>query len=63
MRIIQVTVEFDVYKVGECIEVEDQVACDAIAQGYAVPSVEALPGKSFNAAPENRAFDAAPEVK
>lgn len=63
MRIIRVTVDFDVHKAGDLVEVEDQVACDAIAQGYAVPSVDALEDKAIEEAPENRAFDAAPEVK
>lgn len=42
MRTIQVVVAFDVHKTGDHLEVEDQVACDAIAQGYAVPSVYAV---------------------
>lgn len=29
------------FKAGEVLEVEDQIACGAIAQGFAVPSVDA----------------------
>lgn len=66
MRIIKVTVDFDVHKVGDHIEVEDQVACDAIAQGYAVPGLLYLEDpeeKAIDASPENRALDAVLEVK
>ncbi len=58
MRTIQVVVGFDVHKAGEHIEVDDQVACDAIAQGYAVPSVYTI-----LSATENRAIDGAPEAQ
>lgn len=61
MRTIQVVVPFDVHQAGDVIEVEDQVACDTIAQGYAVPSVEQA--KAITAAPENKAMASAPEVK
>jgi hypothetical protein len=62
MRTIHVCVDFDVHKAGDHIAVEDQVACDAIAQGLAVPSVDEIE-KAFDPVEENRALDAAPEVK
>ncbi len=34
--------DFDGYKKGSHVAVDDQVACDAIANGYAVPSVEPI---------------------
>jgi hypothetical protein len=63
MKHIQVVVAFDVYKEGDCVEVEPQVACDAIAQGYAVPYTHELPREEFDPVEENRAIDGAPEVK
>jgi hypothetical protein len=36
---------------------------DAIAQGYAVPSIEEIEMQSAAAAPENMALNAAPEAK
>jgi hypothetical protein len=62
MRTIHVVVDFDAHKAGDHIEVDDQVACDAIAQGFAVPSVEVLE-KALDPVAENRALDGAPEVK
>jgi hypothetical protein len=32
--------DFDAYKKGDHAAVDDQIACDAIANGFAVPSVE-----------------------
>jgi hypothetical protein len=63
MRTIHVVVPFDVHQAGDLVEVDEQVACDAIAQGYAVPSVEAVAPQIFNPVEENRAINAAPEVK
>jgi hypothetical protein len=63
MRQIKIIVPFDVYTSGQTAEVEDQVACDAIAQGYAVPSIEEIEMQSAAAAPENMALNAAPEAK
>lgn len=63
MRTIKVVVDFDVYKAGDHIEVEDQVALDACVQGYAVGSVDALEGKAIESAPENKAIESAPENK
>lgn len=54
------------HKAGDHVEVDDQTACDAIAAGFAVPSVDAIEPaepKAFEPATENRATDAAPEVK
>ena len=52
------------FKAGDNVLVDDQTACDAIAAGFAVPSVEFIEDtKAIDAAPENRALDAAPEVK
>lgn len=70
MRTILVCSDFDTYKAGDHVEVEDQTALDAIVQGYAVPSVKEVPfddadapEKAVYAAPENRTFEATPEVK
>lgn len=62
MRTIHVCVDFDVHKAGDHVEVDDQVAVDAIAQGFAVPSVDPIE-KAFDPVEENRALDGAPEVK
>ncbi len=35
--------DFGPHKAGEHVMAEDQVACDAIASGAAVPSVQAVP--------------------
>lgn len=35
--------DFDAFKAGDHVLAPDQVACDAIACGAAVPSVEAIP--------------------
>ena len=35
--------DFDAFKAGDRVLAPDQVACDAIACGAAVPSVEAIP--------------------
>lgn len=62
MRTIQIVVPFGGFDAGDHVEVDDQVACDAIAQGTAVPSVEAPTTKAMTA-PENKAFESAPENK
>lgn len=62
MRIIRLVVDFSPFKAGDHVEVDDQYACDAIAQGFAVPSVDAIQ-KAFDPVEENRALDGAPEVK
>jgi hypothetical protein len=61
MRTIYVVDDFDTHKAGDQVEVDDQVACDAIAQGKAVPSIWTY--KAIDPAVENRAIDGAPEVK
>lgn len=45
MKNVQFVQDFDAYKKGEHVAVDDQVACDAIANGYAVPSVEPVQQK------------------
>ena len=45
MKNVQFVQDFDAYKKGEHFAVDDQVACDAIANGYAVPSVEPVQQK------------------
>jgi hypothetical protein len=42
MKNIEFLQDFDAYKAGEHVLAPDQVACDAIACGAAVPSVQAL---------------------
>ena len=38
--------DFGPHKAGEQLLAEDQIACDAIAAGAAVPSVQAIPAAS-----------------
>jgi hypothetical protein len=42
MKNIEFLQDFDAYKAGEHVLAPDQVACDAIACGAAVPSVQAI---------------------
>ena len=42
MKNIQFVQDFDAYKAGDHVLADDQVACDAIACGAAVPSVQAI---------------------
>lgn len=66
MRTITVCQDFDGHQAGDHIEVDDQTACDAIAAGHAVPSVNPIAAadtKALTGAPKNRALDSAPEVK
>lgn len=42
MRNVLFVSDFESFKAGEHTQVEDQIAVDAIANGYAVPSVDAL---------------------
>jgi hypothetical protein len=62
MRLIKIITSFGEYTAGAVELVEDQAACDAIAQGLAVPSIEPV-AKAVEAAPENKAIESAPEVK
>ena len=62
MRTILLVSDCEPYKAGDHVEVEDQFACDAIAQGFAVPSINPV-AKAFDPVAENRAIDGAPEVK
>jgi len=43
MRNLLFVQDFQTYKAGDHVEVDDQTAVDAIAAGFAVPSVDALP--------------------
>lgn len=55
MRTVRFIQDLDDFKAGEVLEVEDQIACGAIAQGYAVPSVDAAKPRitaTAEAAPE-----------
>lgn len=60
MRQIEVVVPFAGYEAGAHVDVNDQIATDAIAAGLAVPSIASR--KSVDAAPENKAFDGASET-
>jgi hypothetical protein len=42
MKNIQFVQDFDAYQAGQHVLAPDQVACDAIASGAAVPSVQAI---------------------
>jgi hypothetical protein len=42
MKNIEFLQDFDAYKAGDHVLAPDQVACDAIACGAAVPSVQAI---------------------
>jgi hypothetical protein len=63
MRIVKFTQDTGTFKAGEIAEVEDQIACGAIAQGIAVPSIDHVEVKAFDPVEEVCAFDAAPETK
>ncbi len=63
MRTVYIVVDFDVHKAGDLVELDLQTATDAIAQGFAVPSVDVIEAKAFNPVEENLALDAAPETK
>ena len=39
MRLVQFVQDVDAYKAGDVAEVDDQLACNAIAMGAAVPSI------------------------
>lgn len=41
MRTVLFVQSIDGFNAGEILEVEDQIACGAIAMGHAVPSIEA----------------------
>jgi hypothetical protein len=45
MKNVQFVQNFDAYKKGEYVAVDDQIACDAIANGYTVPSVQPVQQK------------------
>ncbi len=42
MKNVLFVLDFDAYKKGDHVAVNDQIACDAIANGFAVPSVELI---------------------
>lgn len=62
MRTILLVSDYSPFVAGDHVEVDDQFACDAIAFGYAVPSINPV-AKAFDPVEENRALDGAPEVK
>ena len=62
MRTVQFLADFGGHAAGDHVEVDDQMACDAIAQGAAVPRIDPI-SKAINSAPENKALDPAVEVK
>jgi hypothetical protein len=62
MRAVLFVADFDGHAAGDHAEVDDQTACDAIVQGAAVPSIEAIP-KAVEAAPENKAMEPVSEAK
>lgn len=63
MRAIRFLSDFQGHHAGNVAEVDDQLACDAIAQGHAVPSIDPVTPKAIESAPENKAIESAPEVK
>ena len=49
------------FRAGEILMVEDQIACGAIASGYAVPTEDPCTEQAVEAAPEATSDDQAPE--
>jgi hypothetical protein len=64
VRTVKFIKDFESYKADDHVEVDDQVACDAIASGAAVPSVDAIeaPQESPAAAVEPSAEQPAAET-
>jgi len=66
-RIIKFVSDFVDFKSGDIVEVEDQLACDAIAEGYAVPTIDPVTKAAESPAvaqesPETTVTESAPET-
>lgn len=64
-KIVKFVADLGEFKAGEVLEVEDQIALDAIVQGSAVPSIEhfeKIATAALEQAPEVVAAEQAPEI-